>query len=115
MLVDISSCLSVNEHFLDQLRADKIPEQAWRVQSLSLSHVTHFTSRGCTHKRQVSAEPWQGVLEAVPDISEAVRANVTSRMRSALVLSLVISDKDSGSKEEALPIPKIKGLKSSKL
>ena len=60
----------------------------------------------------MSAEPQQAVPEAIADITEALRVNVTSMIRSALVLCLRISDKDSGSEEEALPIPKIKGLKS---
>ena len=79
MLVDISSCLSANEHFVEQIRADKVTEEAQRIQSLSLSIGTPGTSKGCTHRGQALAEPWQAVLEAMADISDAVKAKVTSK------------------------------------
>ena len=43
-----------------------------------------------------------------------MRAKVASRMRRTLVLDLLISDKESGSEEEAIPIHKKSGLKSGK-
>ena len=115
MLVDISSRLPVNEHFLDQLTADKVPEDARMVQILSLYHATPDSSRGYIHRRQASVEPCQAVPEAVADISDVVRAKVTSRMRCVPVLGLAISDKDSGSEEKAVPIHKKRGMKSGKL
>ena len=47
--------------------------------------------------------------------SDTMRARVVSRMRSALVLCLAISDEDSGSEEEANPIHKKRGIKLGKL
>ena len=76
------------------------------AQSLFLSHATLGTSRGCTHRRQALAEPRQAIPEAVVDISEAARAMFARRMRIAPVLGLAISDEDSGSEEEAIPINK---------
>ena len=84
----------MNTSFLDQLRAAKVPEEARRVQSPSLSHAIPGTSRGHTHRRQASPEPRQAVPKSMPDISAAVRAKVTSRMRSAPILGLAISDEN---------------------
>ena len=76
MLVAISSHLSANEHFLEQIMADKATEETWIVHRPSLT--------------QVSAESWQADPEAMPEVSDAVRTRVASRMRiwSFLVRSL---------------------------
>ena len=114
MLVDISSRSCANEHFVEQLRADKVPEEARRIKTPSVCRAvpappppfhTH-TSRGHTHRKQMSAEAWQAVPEAMVDISDAVRAKVVIRMRCTPVLNLVTSDKDSGSEKEAVSIHK---------
>ena len=49
------------------------------------------------------------------DISEAVGAKVASKMRSTLVQALDISDGDSGSEEEAIPVHNKRGMKLDKL
>ena len=110
MLVDLFSYLSANEQFAEQIRADKATDVTRRVQSPSLTRAIPGTSKRHTCRRQVSAEPRQAVPEAMVEIAEAVRANVTSRMRSTPATDLIISDE-----EEAIPVHRKRGLKSAKL
>ena len=50
MLMDIFSPLSATEHFMDEVRADKAAEAAWREQGQSRTRATPGTSRGPTRR-----------------------------------------------------------------
>ena len=98
----ISSRLSTNEHFVDQLRAEKMAERERRPQCLSLTRATPATRRGSA--RSMMTDPGHANHEAATDIPYGVRAQVPSHCRGAPMLGLHTTDKDSRS-EETTPVP----------
>ena len=114
MQVDISSHLSVTEHFVDEVRADKAAEPGLREWGQSQAQTTPGTSRGRTQRGQALDDSNQAAPVAIAKVSDAVKAKVAIQMRSTPVMNLVTFD-ELDSKEEALPAPRKRGLKSGKL
>ena len=94
MLMDVASRLQATEHFVDEVRADKVAEAAYRYQILLCTQPTTETSRGHTHRWQTPDEPQQAATRTIADISDAMRAQVADQMRGATVIVLITSEED---------------------